>query len=52
VIAALLTEDALVSSATIGGISDRGLRRLFDRLVALGALRELSGRSTFRIYGL
>lgn len=52
VIAALLSEDALASSAAIDGISDRGLRRLFDRLVALGALRELSGRPTFRLYGL
>ena len=52
VIAALLSEDALAGSAKIGGISDRGLRRLFDRLVALGAVRELSGRPTFRLYGL
>lgn len=52
VIAALLSEDALAGSAEIGGISDRGLRRLFDRLVSLGAARELSGRPTFRIYGL
>lgn len=52
VIAALLNEDALAGSAKIGGISDRGLRRLFDRLVSLGAVRELSGRPTFRLYGL
>jgi hypothetical protein len=52
VISALLSEDALAGSAAIGGISDRGLRRLFERLVGLGALRELSGRPTFRIYGL
>jgi hypothetical protein len=52
VLAALLAEDALASSAKIGGISDRSLRRLFDRLVALGAVRELSGRPTFRLYGL
>ncbi|MGO4740291.1 DUF1403 family protein [Bosea sp. 2KB_26] len=52
VIAALLNEDALAGSVEIGGISDRGLRRLFDRLVSLGAVRELSGRPTFRLYGL
>lgn len=52
VIAALMSEDALAGSAKIGGISERGLRRLFDRLVSLGALRELSGRPTFRLYGL
>ena len=33
-------------------ISKRGSRRLFDRLVALGAVRELTGRATFRLYGL
>ncbi|MGO4669770.1 DUF1403 family protein [Bosea sp. 2RAB26] len=52
VIAALLSDDALAGSAEIGGISDRGLRRLFDRLVSLGAVRELSGRPSFRLYGL
>lgn len=50
----LLNEDALAASRgdTITGMSDRGLRRLFDRLIELGAVRELSGRTTFRIYGL
>jgi Protein of unknown function (DUF1403) len=51
-ISALLEEDALTGAAAIPGLSDRGLRRLFDRLVALGAARELSGRPTFRLYGL
>ena len=52
VIAALLEEDALTAAARLPGVSERGLRRLFDRLVALDALRELSGRPTFRLYGL
>ena len=52
VIEKLLSDDAIVASEQIAGMSDRGLRRLFDRLVELGAVRELSGRPTFRIYGL
>jgi len=50
----LLNEDAHVASRgdKKTGMSDRGLRRLFDRLVELGAVRELSGRPIFRIYGL
>ena len=51
--AALLDEDSLDASSKLGGqISERGARRLFDRLVALGAIRELTGRATFRLYGL
>jgi|SRR5271165_1933585 len=50
---ALLDEDCLAASSEPGGqLSERGARRLFDRLVALGAIRELTGRATFRLYGL
>jgi Protein of unknown function (DUF1403) len=52
VIETLLDEDAVPAAARRGAISARGSRRLFDRLVALGGVRELTGRSTFRLYGL
>ena len=52
VVEKLLSDDAIVASDKIAGMSDRGLRRLFDRLEKLGAVRELSGRPTFRMYGL
>jgi len=51
-LAALLDDDAVAGAAEIAGMSERGLRRLFDRLVALGGVRELTGRPTFRLYGL
>jgi len=48
----LLDDDAVAAAAPIAGLSDRARRRLFERLVALGAARELTGRPTFRLYGL
>lgn len=51
IIAALLTEDALTAQARVEA-SDRAARRLFDRLTSLGLVRELTGRATFRLYGL
>ena len=51
-IEALLSDDALSAATPIAGLSDRARRRLFERLVALGAARELTGRPTFRLYGL
>jgi hypothetical protein len=50
----LLSQDC-VSPAEAGRhapMTDRAARRLFDRLLALGAVREFSGRPTFRLYGL
>lgn len=50
-VAILLCEDA--QPATTGqAASDRSSRRLFERLVSLGGVRELTGRPTFRLYGL
>jgi hypothetical protein len=51
----LLLGDDVVSparAAKLARLSDRAARRLFDRLVGLGAVRELSGRPNFRLYGL
>lgn len=52
VIEALLAHACLSAASPIAGMSDRGMRRLFERLVAAGGVRELTGRSTFRLYGL
>ena len=47
-----LTRDAIAPSTLTALMSDRAARRLCDRLVSLSALRELTGRDTFRLYGL
>ncbi|SFF27226.1 Protein of unknown function [Sulfitobacter brevis] len=55
-----LSEDAIgpsmMLSPTIQGttipMTDRAARRLCDRLVDLGVARELTGRPTFRLYGI
>jgi len=54
VVELLLTEDCVAASraASFFGLSDRASRRLFDRLVELEAVREVSGRTAFRLNGL
>jgi hypothetical protein len=47
-----LSRDALAPAALAAIMSDRAARRLCDRRVDLGAVRELTGRETFRLYGV
>ncbi|MBB4200171.1 hypothetical protein GGD83_003998 [Rhodoblastus sphagnicola] len=56
-VAALLADDVVsagdlcrAGSAALG--SDRAARRFLERLVELGALREMTQRPSFRLYGL
>ena len=46
-----LRREALPATA-LDFMSDRAARRLCERLVDLDALRELTGRDTFRLYGV
>jgi hypothetical protein len=54
VIEMLLNDDAISPSEATHAtqLSDRASRRLFERLTTLGAVRELTGRTNFRLYGL
>ncbi|WMT92528.1 DUF1403 family protein [Pelagibacterium sp. H642] len=52
VIELLLNEDAVSGSLTTKTLSRWASRRLFERLLALEAVRELSGRDSFRLFGL
>ena len=52
VVGRLLGDDAVSGTFVTKNLSRWASRRLFDRLQKLGAVRELSGRSTFRIFGL
>ncbi len=51
-VALFRSRDAVAPAALISLRSDRAARRFCDRLVDLGAVRELTGRDTFRLYGI
>ena len=47
-----LSQDAVAPTALTSLRSQRAARRICDRLVELCAVRELTGRATFRLYGV
>ena len=59
-VAVFLREDAVAPSTVLAPLvqgsdvrmTDRAARRLCDRLVSLGVAQELTGRATFRLYGI
>lgn len=52
VIRCLLDDDAVSGTLQTKDLTRWGSRRLFERLTVLQAVRELSGRASFRLYGL
>jgi Protein of unknown function (DUF1403) len=52
VIEQFMSEDAVLPSSLARGMSRFAALRVIERLITLGAVRELTGRETFRLYGL
>lgn len=52
VVKKLLDDDAVPGTLTTKALSRFGARRLFERLQKFEAVRELSGRDSFRLFGL
>ncbi len=52
VIKLLLDQDCVSGTLQTNNLTRWGSRRLFERLTALEVVRELSGRASFRLYGL
>ena len=50
--ALFLSRDAVAPTALTSLRAARAARRFCDRLVDLGTVRELTGRDTFRLYGV
>ena len=48
----IMTQDAVTPAHLTSLRSSRSARRFCDRLIELGVVRELSGRDTFRLYGV
>ena len=51
-VALFLKSDAIAPMSLTSFGSQRAARRFCDRLVELGTARELTGRDTFRLYGV
>ncbi len=51
-VALFLSRDAVAPTSLTSLRSGRAARRFCDRLVELGVVRELTGRDTFRLYGV